>query len=82
MQADGNPINALPEDPAILQALLLSAWSERDRIAVERNELAEQTERLQHLVLQLTRLKSGPDVRSVQSTKSGAFYVNLIVPKA
>ena len=38
MQAEGNPINALPEDPAILQALLVAAWSERDRIAVERNE--------------------------------------------
>jgi transposase len=59
MQADGNPINALPEDPAILQALLLSAWSERDRIVVERNELAEQNERLQHLLLKLTRLKFG-----------------------
>ena len=59
MQADGNPINALPEDPAILRALLVAAWSERDRIAVERNELAEQNERLQHLVLKLTRLKFG-----------------------
>jgi transposase len=59
MQADGNPIDALPEDPAILRALLLSAWSERDRIVVERNELAEQNERLQHLVLKLTRLKFG-----------------------
>jgi len=59
MQADGNPINALPEDPAILQALLLSARSERDRIVVDRNELAEQNERLQHLLLKLTRLKFG-----------------------
>jgi hypothetical protein len=59
MQADGNPIDALPEDPAILRALLLSAWSERDRIVGERNELAEQNERLQHLVLKLKRLKFG-----------------------
>src|SRR5580698_7062551 len=59
MQADSNPINALPEDPEILQALLLSAWSERDRIVADRNELVAQNERLQHLVLKLTRLKFG-----------------------
>jgi transposase len=59
MQADSNPIKTLTEDPAILRALLLSAWSERDRVVVERNELAEQNERLQHLVLKLTRLKFG-----------------------
>jgi transposase len=59
MQADGNPINALPEDPAILRALLLSAWSERDSVVAERNVLAEQNERLQHLLLKLTRLKFG-----------------------
>jgi transposase len=66
MQANGNPINALPEDPAILQALLLSAWSERDHavaerqnILAERDALAEQNERLQHLVQKLTRLKFG-----------------------
>ena len=42
MQADDNSIDALPEDPAILRALLLSAWSERDHIVAERdNVLAE-----------------------------------------
>ena len=35
MQADGNPIEALPEDPAILQALLLAAWSQRDKVVAE-----------------------------------------------
>jgi transposase len=59
MQADGNPINALPEDPALLQALLLAAWSERDNVVAERNALAEQNERLQHLLLKLKRLKFG-----------------------
>jgi transposase len=66
MRADGKPINAVPEDPAILRALLLSAWSERDHVVAERNNvlaerdaLAEQNERLQHLLLKLTRLKFG-----------------------
>lgn len=66
MQEDGNPIDALPEDPAILQALLLSAWVERDHVVAERQNilaerdaLAEQNERLQHLVLKLTRLRFG-----------------------
>jgi transposase len=59
MQADGNPINALPEDPAILQALLLSAWSDRDKVVAECRELAEQNEHLKHLVQKLTRLKFG-----------------------
>jgi len=59
MQADGNSIEALPEDPAILQALLLAAWSQRDKVVAERNELAEQNEHLKHLVQKLTRLKFG-----------------------
>jgi transposase len=66
MQADGNQINALPEDPALLQALLLAAWSERDKVVAERdnvvaerNALAEQNERLQHLLLKLKRLQFG-----------------------
>ncbi len=59
MQADAKPIDALPEDPAILQALLLSAWVEPDSAVAERDALAEQNERLQHLLLKLNRLKFG-----------------------
>ncbi len=59
MRADGDQINALPEDPALLQALLLAAWSERDNVVAERDALAEQNERLQHLLLKLKRLKFG-----------------------
>jgi len=59
MQADGNPIEALPEDPSILRALLLSTWSQRDKVVAERNALAEQNEHLKHLVQKLTRLKFG-----------------------
>src|SRR5271168_1204011 len=59
MQPDGNQINALPEDPALLQALLLAAWSERDKVVAERNDLAEQNERLQHLLLKFNRLQFG-----------------------
>jgi len=57
--ADGNRINALPEDPAALRALLLAALAERDNVVAERNALAEQNERLQHLLLKLKRLKFG-----------------------
>ena len=59
MRADGDQINVLPEDPALLQALLLAAWSERDNVVAERDALAEQNERLQHLLLKLKRLKFG-----------------------
>ena len=59
MQADAKPINVLPEDTAILQALLQAAWVERDSVVAECRALAEQNERLQHLLLKLTRLKFG-----------------------
>jgi len=60
MQADGNPINALPEDSKLLQALMLPAGLERDHavaerqnILAERDALAEQNEHLKHLVQKL-----------------------------
>ena len=54
--AAGDDTPTLPEDPAALRALLLSAWAERDAlatrcdgVAAERDALAAQNERLQHL---------------------------------
>ena len=54
MRAAGDDTPTLPEDPAALRALLLSAWAERDSlaakcdgVAAERDALAARNERLQ-----------------------------------
>ena len=56
----------LPEDPAALRALLLEALGEVDALSsrcdsvtAERDALAAQNERLQHLLLKLQRLQFG-----------------------
>jgi transposase len=66
MRAAGDDTPTLPEDPAVLRALLLSAWAERDTlatrcdgVAAERDALAAQNERLQHLLLKLQRRQFG-----------------------
>ena len=66
MRAAGDDTPTLPEDPAALRALLLSAWAERDSlaakcdgVAAERDALAAQNERLQHLLLKLKRRQFG-----------------------
>jgi hypothetical protein len=66
MRAAGDDTPALPEDPAVLRALLLSAWAERDAlaarcdgVAAERDALAVQNDRLQHLLLKLKRRQFG-----------------------
>ena len=57
--AASEPMPALPEDVGALQALLLTAWAERDSVAAERDALAEQNDRLRHLLLRLKRLQFG-----------------------
>ena len=66
MRAAGDDTPTLPEDPAVLRALLLSAWAERDTlvakrddVAAERDALAVQNDRLQHLLLKLKRRQFG-----------------------
>src|SRR5919206_251183 len=56
----------LPNDVAALRAMLLAAWAERDaeraetaRLAAECDQLAEQNDRLRHLIRQLQRLQFG-----------------------
>ena len=58
---------SLPEEPAALRALLLSALAERDSLAAERDSLvaerdalAERNERLHHLLQKLRRMQFGP----------------------
>jgi transposase len=74
MSSSGEATQALPEDPAVLRALLLAAWGERDAAAVardalaaerdsvvaERDALTERIERLQHLLRKLQRMQFGP----------------------
>jgi len=40
MSSSGEAAQALPEDPAVLRALLLAAWTERDAAAAARDALA------------------------------------------
>ena len=49
----------LPEDAAALRALLLEARAQLGTLAAERDALAEQNERLQHLLLKLKRRQFG-----------------------
>ena len=49
----------LPEDPAALRALLLTALAERDAALAERDALAARNERLHHLLLKLKRRQFG-----------------------
>lgn len=67
MREIGNPTRDLPDDPAVLRALLLAAWaecdsitSERDSLSAERDALMERIERLQHLLRKLQRMQFGP----------------------
>jgi len=57
---------ALPNDVAVLRAMLVEAWAERDaeraekvRLAAERDQLAGQNDRLRHLIRQLQRQQFG-----------------------
>jgi len=66
MRAAGDDATTLPEDPAALRALLLAALekcgtlvAERDGVALERDTLAVQNERLRHLLAKLTRMRFG-----------------------
>jgi transposase len=67
MRESGDPTPGLPKDPAVLQAMLLTALAERDglvaerdSVVAERDALAERNERLQHLLRKLQRMQFGP----------------------
>jgi transposase len=49
----------LPDDPAVLRALVLSIAAERDAVIVERDRLAQENERMAHLLDQLRRAQFG-----------------------
>ncbi|MDO9714691.1 transposase, partial [Paracraurococcus lichenis] len=67
MRDDGDPAHTLPDDPAVLQAMLLAALAERDSLAAERDSavaerdaLAERNEHLKHQLQKLQRMQFGP----------------------
>lgn len=56
----------LPNDNAVLRAMLVAAWAERDaeraekvQLVAERDQLAAQNDRLRHLLRQLQRMQFG-----------------------
>ena len=59
MRAAGDDATTLPEDPAALRALLLAALGKCDALAAERDALAAQNGRLQHLLARLKRMQFG-----------------------
>jgi transposase len=50
-------VEPLPDDIAVLRALLVAAWAERDAERTENTRLAAQNDRLRHLIRQLQRLQ-------------------------
>jgi len=59
MRAAGDDTPSLPEDAAALRALLLETLAQVDTLVAERDALAAQNERLQHLLLKLKRRQFG-----------------------
>lgn len=59
MRAVGDSTPSLPEDAEALRALLLETRAQVDTLVAERDALASQNERLQHLLLKLKRRQFG-----------------------
>src|SRR3954447_4190303 len=59
MRAADDDTPSLPEDAAALRALLLETLAQVDTLVAERDALASQNERLQHLLLKLKRRQFG-----------------------
>lgn len=51
--------DTLPDNVAALRALVLTAWAERDAERAENGRLADQNDRLRHLLRQLQRMQFG-----------------------
>jgi transposase len=59
MSAVTNPMQSLPDDIEGLRALVMTLMVERDSAISERDALAEQNDRIRHLLLKLKRLQFG-----------------------
>ena len=60
MRAADDDMPSLPEDAVALRALLLETRALVDTLVAERDALASQNERLQHLLQKLQRMQFGP----------------------
>ena len=60
MDSPRTDLQSLPEGIEALRALVLTTISERDALALERDILLAQNDRLRHLLLQLRRMHFGP----------------------
>jgi len=60
MDSPRDDLQNLPADIEALRALVLTTLSERDALALERDTLQTQNDRLRHLLLQLRRMHFGP----------------------
>ena len=59
MRAADVDIESLPDDPAVLRALVVSLAAERDAVLAERAALEARNERLEHLLQKLRRMQFG-----------------------
>jgi transposase len=59
MNAAHDDIQSLPDNIEALRALVLTTMAQRDALAVERDSLQAQIERLSHLLLKLKRMQFG-----------------------
>jgi transposase len=59
MSAATNAMQSLPDDVEALRALVMTLMAERDSAISERDALAEQNERIRHLLLKLKRMQFG-----------------------
>jgi transposase len=59
MRAADDEMPSLPEDAVALRALLLETLAQVGTLVAERDALANQNERLQHLLLKLKRRQFG-----------------------
>src|SRR6516162_8428355 len=59
MDSPRDDLQNLPADIEALRALVLTTLSERDALALERDTLQTQNDRLRHLLLKLTRMQFG-----------------------
>jgi hypothetical protein len=49
----------LSDDIAVLRAMLVAAWAERDAARAEKEQISAQNDRLRHLLRQLQRMQFG-----------------------
>ncbi|MBX9749760.1 MAG: hypothetical protein K5Q68_09120 [Roseococcus sp.] len=73
MRAADDDTSNLPKDAAALRAPLLETRALVDRLSAERDALASQSERLQHLLLKLKRRQFGTKSEQLDTSDNPAL---------